>query len=299
MALSLILVLGGCTGKGEDSPDSGQEVAVPEQPQEPAVENAEGSGTYLNKIMVPQEFGVAEYSTEQIASFKDCTAEELKDKIHTISDLVQYIIECGYAQPPGVIGDFSYSWGNYLISLNRTPEGALRLQSDSCGSVSNLARYILADDYDYAGFILQASTVNNEENCGGHVYNYFMKDGKMLTFDFTSPIYYNESGDPGLAILINDLSEIRHGKNGVHNDYRVVITKNWYDDHPPVVGADLNSGGSCWFLDSQYEDYMTVVWDDTEYAKTISDKISDYVYHDLFEDIGYDPTTIPYDELDY
>ena len=292
LCLILILTVFGCSKKQEESEDVGITEQTPT--------NVEGSGTYLEKIRVPAEFGVAEYTTEEIASFKDYSAEELKDAIHTIPDLVQYIIECEYAQPPGVIGDFWYRWDNYLVSLNRSPQGALRLQSDSCGSVSNLARYILADDYDYVGFILLASTINYEENCGGHVYNYFVKDGKILTFDFTSPIYYKETADAGAGKLINDFSEIRHGKHEGHNDYRVVVTRDWYEDHPAGIGVDLNEGGGrCWFFDVQYKDNMIVVWDDVEYAKTISDKIPDYVYHDLFEDVGYDPDTIPYEVMDY
>ena len=297
----IVCTIVGCSSENNKVEEEPKEEGIIEQVEEIPT-NVEGSGSYLNAPKIPVEFGVAQYTTEEIRTFKDCSAEELKNKINSISDFVQWIIENDFANPEGIRGDFKYRFGDYMVSLNRSPEGTIRLQSGSCGSISNLARYVLEDDYDYVGFIMQGESENNEPY-GGHVYNYFMKDGKILTYDFTSPIHYKEFGRmPGEARMevLNDISEIRHGSEGSTYLYRVVATKDWNKDHPTVIFEEVKGGkgGRCYFFDSIYKDNLVVIWDDEEHCKLLSEN-SDYVYHDLFEDVDYDPNTIPYDVMDY
>ncbi len=293
ISIFLVLMLFGCNSSNTEE-TAEQDAAVEEQVIPPT--DAEGSAQYVITVRIPTEFGVAQYSAEEIRTFKDYSVEQLKESIHTISDLLQYLIECDFANPPGIKGDFKYNFGNYEMSLNRTPDAVLKCQVESCGAVSNLARYILEEDYDEVGFILQGEAVNDEPH-GGHVYNYFRNGDKILTFDFTGIIPYRENGNlPMRKVKVEDFSEITHGQSGDSYLYTVVATRNWNHDHIPVVFGDHINGGRCYFFDSQYKDNLIVIFNDDEYRKKLSET-SDFVYHELFEDIGYDPDTIPYEEM--
>ena len=292
--LLILLLLSGCSSNGEKPVEAdttgNQESGV--------LKDAQGAAPYVADMMIPAQFGVAEYSAEEIRTFKDYSIEQLKESIHSISDLVQYILECDFANPPGTTEDFKFRFEDLEVSVNRTPECTLATQCSSCGAISNLARYILSDNYDEVGFVLQGEATFDVAK-GGHVYNYFRNGNEILTFDFTGVFKYRDAGIILSEMkLVDDFSKIPHGKRReIDYLYTVVATSNWDNDHPPVFMVDNgDKAGICYFFDSQYKDNLIVVFNDDEYRKKMSET-TDFVYHELFEDTGFDPDTIPYDEM--
>ena len=289
----LLLFLCGCSANNnksiEEESFNNEETVV--------INDAEGAASYVTGMLILKEFGVAQYSAEEIRTFKDYSAEQLKESIHTISDFVQYVIECDFANPPGALGDFKFRFGDYDISVNRTPESTLATQCNSCGAISNLARYILADDYDEVGFIIQGEATMDKPS-GGHIYNYFRNGNEILTFDFTGAFKYRDTG----IILsemrkANDFSKVSRGQRASSFLYTVVATTNWNQDHPPIAMIDYrDKAGLCYFFDSRYKDNLIIIFNDDEYRKMLSET-TDFIYHELFEDIGFDPDSIPYDDM--
>ena len=261
--------------------------------------NIEGSSEYLNIVITPKEFGSAIYTVEEIKAMKGLSAEELQKKISTLPDMIQYVIENDFSVESQTIGDFQYISGDYLWHINRTPQMALDLESGSCGSISNLARYILEDDFDAEGYIMWGNEDPIKDDHGGHIFNYFEKDGIMYTFDFTGPIWLKRMGH-GVLIrnfkarsrdeLIEKINEFNSNPLSTDTVHTVFLIRDTKEDHPPT-GQPKNS--LSWFIDKRYEDELDLLIYNQEFLETL-----DYftVMPPIY-DAGFDPETIPYEDL--
>lgn len=259
--------------------------------------NVEGSVEALNSLSHLDLLGYAEYTVDEIKEMKDLTVDELKKKISTVGDMIQYLRVNEFGKNSKVMGDYKYVWKNYVISINRSPKGVLDLQSKSCGSLSNLARYVLSDDFDEVGYILLAQA--NEETLmpdGGHVYNYFKKGDKYGTFDFTNSFGFLD--DIGSRCYTFDSFE-DYGKYYLFGlDYRAVVQVNAKGDHYPIVcevKSENDINHLTWFFDKQFEKDMIIIKDDIKFVDKYAK--DDYEHHPLFEDIGYDFSSVPLEDL--
>jgi len=123
--------------------------------------------------MAPPKLSFAEV---QNMVAQNMSLDDVADRIDTLADLLQYLHQRGYTVDNG---DLHFRYGEYEWSVNRSAETVLENNMGNCGGGSNLVNYILRDDFDEQGYVQEVA------NQGGHIYNYFMRDGMYYFFDLT------------------------------------------------------------------------------------------------------------------
>ena len=128
----------------------------------------------------------SEYSDEEIQKMveEDLTLEEAADRLHTVTDAVNYIrargIKAAYELPNinQRYNGVEWVWGN-------SAEFTFNEKIYECSGIANLFNCLMADDFDSEGYVFTK----------GHVTNYFEDDGLYY--------YCDMSGieDPGHAAV--------------------------------------------------------------------------------------------------
>ncbi len=126
-------------------------------------------------------FAATKYSDSEIAALakENLTLEEAAAKISTVQDAVNYLMAKDYDMKYSYNSCMYYNgveWSNTLSS-----EFTFRENAGTCGGTSNLMNRLLEGDYDSQGY------VNLCQSEGGHIFNYFEKDGLYYYCDFVGP----------------------------------------------------------------------------------------------------------------
>lgn len=268
-------------------------------------EESNTGGEYFSNYGIPKTFGVAQYSAEEIRAMKNYSAEELQTAISTIADMVQYIIENDYGDSPVTPYDLHFNCGGYDWSVNKSPNGALLSQSNSCGAISNLARFVLEDDYDEEGYVGWLDRFTDNGGGGGHVFNYFKQGDLILTVDFTVPItdsivkvgmgncWVLESFDEITTKVLAKTQEHPSQANRVF--FAVFVERDVHRDHAPRASS-ITNGKHVAFLDASVKDEIELLHFDEEWLK--GDGSYWYEYHPFFEDIGVTNAVVPKELID-
>lgn len=193
----------------------------------------------VDRYGIPEEFGVPQYSQAEIQEMIDSnlTLDEVADRISTISDFIQYIHLKGFGSSE--IGDLKLRVGDYRWGFNRTAQTVFNENEGDCGGDSNLANYILRDDYTSQGY------VQEDGYKGGHIYNYF-KQGDLYCFiDFTRvvgkggyddrsyQVYVTESPASYSEYYINEM--LKNDSTFVINSCRIQCMYPQDGDHLPMA----------------------------------------------------------------
>ena len=189
--------------------------------------------------LIPESSGAPEYTLEQLQEMVDAglPLEEVAEKISTIVDLARYLQVKGYAQDQR--GDLKFQYNGQQWHCNRSAQVVFADNSGNCGGGSNLANFILQGDYEKQGYIHYAG------NRGGHVINYFYKDGLYYVLDLTT-LFVCEP-----VHAVEDLSEFaefyivaNHAEEGVYADTYVRLLYAYDRDgssHAAVAGIPLTT----------------------------------------------------------
>ena len=250
------------------------------------VPEMEGYGDYLDDYCIPLEFGLPEYTVEEIKEMRYYSVEELKTALSTVADVVQYIVETDFADN-NRNADILFNLGGYKWQTGESPEICLKHQVSGCAGMSNLFRYILEDDYDEEGYMGYGNRNLKNSSGGGHVFNYFKKDGMILTFDFTG-CRYDSFGVDNFQYVANEFSEMAPFFEEVNEMQKEMDTgavfflffaeKDVHRDSAPRAGA-APSGKLTMSLSSQYKDEIEVIYFDESFVK------EHYDFESLFIDV--------------
>lgn len=139
----------------------------------------------IDSYALSRTLGGTTMSAEEAYALLDMTPEEVKDRVHTAGDLLMYMLAAK-------IGD---NGGDRCIDIdgkqwhyNMNAFEVMQTHLGNCGSMANLANYLLEGDYDEIGFIEHAYYIGNG---GGHVYNYILYEGSYYIVDFSWYIFAN------------------------------------------------------------------------------------------------------------
>lgn len=181
---------------------------------------------------------VKKYSAVEPLTFHNGDLEIVTNNINTITDLVQYLID----------GMFYYNPYFPVIAMNKftwaaDAEFVLETRQGVCCDIANLAHYLLKDDFEKAGFILETGTEY------GHIYNYFFEDGYYYVFDSTLVIsdraYSSEMNS--IEFYQNQIYKVKtleeFGKERIHSFpdrdtlcmSMIAIDASDYDECPPYL----------------------------------------------------------------
>lgn len=129
------------------------------------------------KFNVPSELGMPKLTKEEVEELIGADPKIIQQKISTVYDLIQYMESSNYKN---ISGDTKVVDKDYVWSFNKPALITINDNKGNCGATSNLANYILKDDYDEIGFIHFSA----DSGQGGHVFNYIKQNNKYYIIDF-------------------------------------------------------------------------------------------------------------------
>jgi len=158
----------------------------------------------------PENIGSYELSTllggitlspEEAYTLVDADPETVKEAVKTAGDVLMYMLAAKIGDNGGC---YCTEWDGYTWHTNFTAKEVMERKLSNCGASANLANYLLEDDYEEVGFILHAYYPGNG---GGHVYNYFLYEGKYYIVDFSWYIFAGYAPSQDFPVLVLDRLE--------------------------------------------------------------------------------------------
>ena len=226
---------------------------------------------FLDRFRIPAKLGPAEYSKEEICQMidDDLTLDEVAERIHTYPDLVQYLHNKDYTAGDGDLHFFYHSRDN---SVNRSAQTVFEENKGNCGGGSNLVNYILRGDYDSQGYVYEAHM------CGGHVFNYFVKDGQYYFCDLIQIVLDNTGND-----FINVDNPLKFAQQYVSTNHRytrpeedhyllLLYIYEWEGNHLPIVSTSTRTAKGypfCYGIPESIEDTVQILYLEEGYPDPI------------------------------
>jgi hypothetical protein len=103
----------------------------------------------------------------------------------------------------------------------------------NCGSMANLANFLLEGDYEEIGFVLHSYYPGNG---GGHVYNYIKYGGKYYIVDFSDYLFKNyEKSSEFNFIALDRLEDYAKRWNECYGGLAAIIVHKSPGTHLPNV----------------------------------------------------------------
>ena len=189
------------------------------------------------------------------------TLEQLSEKITNISEVQLFIQEAGIGFQDG---DIKHRIDGTLWHFNDSPEVVFQQGYGNCGSGSNLINYLLRNDYDEQGYLQEA------ENKGGHIFNYFRSGDRYYIYDWTK--MNMGRFDIFIANSLDDFSDAYVGTNritdGENGDHTIILlyAYPWEGNHMPIA-QDLKTPKGAPMLNilpSEIENITTILFVERE-----------------------------------
>jgi hypothetical protein len=197
----------------------------------------------IHQYRLPTLLGGLTLTVEEAKTLVGKTAVELKSSINTAGDLFLYMLaarvllrngcECLY-----VDGD---TW-HYNVDAHTVISSNL----GNCGSMANLANFLLEGDYDEIGFILHSYPPGGG---GGHVYNYIKYEGKYYIVDFSIFLFSNYSvADEFNVIALDKLEDYGTRWGECFGGLAAIIAHTSPGTHiPNIFGEDSGEAGIVYY----------------------------------------------------
>lgn len=186
----------------------------------------ENIGSYAISDML----GGLTLSPQEAKELVDADPETIKQKVRTAGDLLMYMLAAQIGDNGGCYCD---SWDGYTWHTNFTAKEVMEKKLSNCGACSNLANYLLEDDYEQIGFILHAYYPGNG---GGHVYNYIKHQGKYYIVDYSWYIFANyEPGSDFPVKAYNSLADYGKRVNELYEGVSLVLSHESTGRHLPNI----------------------------------------------------------------
>jgi hypothetical protein len=125
----------------------------------------------------------------------------IRDNINTAGDLLLFMLAAQIVLQSGCqcVGANGYVW-----HYNFCTRTVLETRLGNCGSMANLANFMLQGKYDEIGFILHSYSPGMG---GGHVYNYFLYEGRYYIVDFSIFLFSDYSVENEFNVIYMDKLE--------------------------------------------------------------------------------------------
>lgn len=184
----------------------------------------------INQYQLPKMLGGLTLTPDSAKSLVGKSPEVIKEQVRTAGDLLLYMLASRTLLENG---DQQISASGYEWHYNRTAKEVLSMKKGNCGSMANLAKYLLDEDYEEVGFILHSYYPGNG---GGHVYNYIKYNGKYYIIDFSSYLFNNYSvASEFNVIALNTLQEYGTRWKECFGGLAAIISHNSPGTHLPNV----------------------------------------------------------------
>lgn len=151
----------------------------------------------------------------------------------------------------------------------------------NCGSCANLANYMLEGDYEEVGYI--DHTYYPGEG-GGHVYNYFLYEGKYYVVDFSHYLFSKYSLEADRKIPVMDsLEDWASAAYMYYGDVCLITTYTSTGRQYPVIFRD-NGNEHHYYIPEQAECTVLLEYDDGYQLKRVPFNLRNYDWTKFWED---------------
>ena len=187
----------------------------------------------VQNYALSQTLGGVTLTAEEAYELLSMSPEQVKERVKTAGDLLMYMLaakigDLGGDREKNIDG---VTW-HYNISAKQVLSGHL----GNCGSMANLANYLLEGDYEEIGFVEHAYYIGNG---GGHVYNYIRQDGSVYIVDFSWYIFNDYRTDRDFPVMrLNSLEEYGHRVSQLYGGVCLVFAHTSPGKHLPNVFDD-------------------------------------------------------------
>ena len=231
----------------------------------------------IDKYQLSRVLGGTTLTPEQAYDLVYAKPEEVKAAVKTAGDLLMYML----AAQIGDVGMCNCDqWGEYVWHSNLTAKEVMSKKRANCGSSANLANYLLEGDYEEVGIIQHAYYKGNG---GGHVYNYFLYEGKYYIVDFSWFISRNYAPSADFPVMALKTLEDYNGElaNKLFRNVSLVIAFTSTGQHlPNIFGEDYNEDPYHYYVPEGAE--YTVLYEAGD-GYLIAEMPFDKKYHDWTE----------------
>lgn len=228
----------------------------------------------IDKYQLSKVLGGTTLTPEQAYDLVYAKPEEVKEAVKTAGDMLMYML----AAQIGDVGMCNCDqWGEYVWHTNLTAKEVMSKKKANCGSSANLANYLLEGDYEEVGFIQHAFYKGNG---GGHVYNYFLHEGKYYIVDFSWFISRNYAPSNDFPVMALNALEDYNGElaNKLYRNVSLVIAFTSTGQHlPNVFGEDYGEDPYHYYVPEGAE--YTVLYEAGD-GYLIAEMPFDKKYHD-------------------
>ena len=228
----------------------------------------------IDRYQLSQMLGGTTLTPEQAYDLVYAKPEEVKEAVKTAGDLLMYMLA---AQIGDCGGCYCDQWGQYVWHSNFTAKEVMAKKLANCGASANLANFLLEGDYEEVGIIQHAYYRGNG---GGHVYNYFLHEGKYYIVDYSWYIFGNYAPSNDFPVLVLDSLEEYDGElaNQLYSNVSLVIALTSTGQHlPNIFGEDYNEDPYHYYVPEGAE--YTVLYEAGD-GYLIAEKPLDKKYHD-------------------
>jgi len=189
----------------------------------------------IGEYQLSQVLSGTTLTADEAYALADASPEEAKEAVKTAGDVLMYMLAARVKDCGGCRCD---EWDGYVWHTNLSAKEVMEQRQANCGASANLANYLLEGDYDEVGIILHAYYPGNG---GGHVYNYFLFEGKYYIVDFSWYIFANYDVQNDFPVM--ELGSLREYGQRVHELYggvSLVICHTSTGRHlPNIFGEDF------------------------------------------------------------
>ncbi len=185
----------------------------------------------IDKYQLSQMLGGTTLTPEEAYALVDAEPEVVKEAVKTAPDMLMYMLAAQITEGDGCyctpIGNVTWHWNMDAPTFMEKKRGG-------CGDCANLANYLLEGDYEEVGYILHTYYAGGG---GGHVYNYFLHEGKYYIVDFSWFIFANYAPSNDFPVQVLNSLEEYDGKlaNQVYQNVCLVFTHTSTGMQLPVV----------------------------------------------------------------
>lgn len=194
----------------------------------------------IGLFRLSQLLGGTTLTPEEAYGLAGAEPEVVKEKVKTAADVLMYMLAVDMGDNGGCYCD---QWGEYIWHTNYTARKSMRTCLGNCGTCANLANYLLEDDYEEIGFVLQAYYPGNG---GGHVYNYIRYQGEYYIVDLSWYLFnkYDPNRDYPVP-KVHTLAEFGPEADSLYGSVCLVLAHTGKRHLPNVFGEDFEDFSNC------------------------------------------------------
>ena len=231
----------------------------------------------IDRYQLSKVLGGTTLTAEEAYDLVYAKPEVVQEKVRTAGDLLMYALA---AQIGDCGGCYCDQWGEYVWHSNYTAKEVMERKLANCGAFANLANYLLEGDYEEAGIIQHAYYKGNG---GGHVYNYFLYEGKYYIVDFSWYMFANYAPSNDFPVMALDSLADYDGElvNKLYQNVSLVIAFTSTGQHlPNIFGEDYGEDPYHYYVPEGAE--YTVLYEAGD-GYLIAEMPLDKKYHDWTE----------------